>query len=149
MAGEAETDLEAIAVPSEVKLAGGVTIGAGLAAGITGLQALLFFRLPGALQVIGPVALLLAGGCVMAGWGVVRGRSRAALASVSLAGLTFLLGLAWVIFALLNGVLSLTALAVFPLSGAAVVLVALSLKRVQRIEAARERLRAQGLDAGF
>ena len=146
---EADTDLEAIVVPSEVKLAGGMTIGAGLTAAVTGLQALLFFTLPGALQAVGPIALLLAGGCVMAGWGVVRGRSRPALFALALTGLLFLLALVWVAFALLNGVITLTTLAVFPLSGAAVVLVALSLKRLRAIEAARERLRAQGLDAGL
>jgi hypothetical protein len=149
VAGEADNDLEAIVVPSSVKLAGGLLVGAGICVSITGLQALLFFRMPGALQLIGPFALVLGGGCVMFGWGVVRGRSRAALAGLILGGLTTLLALAWVGFALVNGVLSFISLANLPLAGLATALVASSLKKVSAIDAARDRLRAQGLDAGL
>jgi hypothetical protein len=149
VAGEAESDLEAIVVPSSVKLAGGLLVGAGICVSITGLQALLFFRMPGALQLIGPIALVLGGGCVMFGWGVVRGRARAALAGLILGGLTTLLAFAWVGFALVNGVLSFISLANLPLAALATALVASSLKRVNAIDAARDRLRAQGLDAGL
>jgi hypothetical protein len=49
----------------------------------------------------------------------------------------------------MNGVLSMLAVAVLPLSGLSALLIGLSRKQVQRIDEARARLRAQGLDAGL
>jgi hypothetical protein len=149
VAGEADTDLDAIVVPSSVKLAGGLLIGAGVCAGLTGLQALMFFRLAGVIQLVGPLALILGGGCVFFGWGVVRGRSSAALAGLIVGGLTCLCALAWIAIALTNGVLSFISLANLPLSGIGTGLIAAGFKQVKAIDAARERLRAQGLDAGL
>jgi hypothetical protein len=149
VAGAADTDLEAIVIPSSVKLAGGLLIGAGLCAALTGLQALLFFRLAGPLQLAGPLWLILGGGCVFFGWGVVRGRASAALAGLVVGGITCLVALAWIGLALMNGVLSFISLANLPLSGLGTGLIAAGFKQVKAIDQARERLRAQGLDAGL
>jgi hypothetical protein len=149
VAPEADTDLDAIVIPSSVKLAGGIMIGAGLCAAITGLQALLFFRLPGIGQLMGPLALVLGGGCVTSGWGVVRGRSRSAVAGLVVTSLTCALAVAWIGLALYYGVLSLIAVAVLPLSAVAIFLVTLAFRQLKKIDAARDRLRAQGLDAGL
>jgi hypothetical protein len=149
VAGVADTDLDAIVVPSSVKLAGGLLVGAGVCATLIGIQALFFFRMAGAYQAVGPLALMLGGGCVFFGWGVVRGRSRAALAGLVVGALTLLFSLGWVALSLMNGVFSFISLANLPLSGLAAALVASSLKQVKAIDAARDRLRAQGLDAGL
>ena len=147
--GGSEADLDALVVPSSLKLAGAILMLAGAFTGVTGLQVLLFFNMRGALNLVGPVALALGVANVVLGFGVVRGRGGAARAGVATGGLTLLLAVAWIGFALMNGVVSLTALSVLPLSGVATLLVATSLEQARAIDRARERLRAQGLDAGF
>ena len=141
-------DLEALVIPSSVKVAGGMLAGAGVCIGITGLQAL-GLTTTGLYSLVGPVAIMLSGGCVFAGAGVVRGRARAALFGLGLGAVTALFAIAWVVLAFLNGVISFIALLAVPLSITATTLIAVGLKSVRTIDAARERLRAQGLDAGL
>lgn len=148
MLGE-DSDLAAIAVPSSVRLAGGVTIGAGLCAVVNALQLLTFSTVPTLVTWVGVAALVLGVSCVFAGWGVVRGRFRAAVAALVAAGITALAAVAWVLFALLHGMISLTAFALISLSAISLFLVSLALKDTKKIEGARTRLRAQGLDGGF
>ncbi|HEX6274181.1 MAG TPA: hypothetical protein VFZ53_14130 [Polyangiaceae bacterium] len=141
-------DLEALVIPSSVKLAGGMLMGAGACMGIVGLQALAL-RTTGLFSLVGPIALMLSGGCVFAGWGVVRGRARAALFGLGLGGVTALFAFAWVVVAFLNGVISPISMLAIPLAITATTLIAVGLKAVRRIDEARERLRTQGLDAGL
>jgi hypothetical protein len=148
MSGE-DSDLLAIAVPSSVRVAGGVTIGAGVCALVNGLQLLLFLLLPGMLRIVGGVALALGVACIASGWGVVRGRFGAAICAVGAASVTALGGAAWIVYALFHGMVSLTALALLSLSAVSIFVVTLALKDIKRIEDARARLRAQGLDGGF
>ena len=144
---EAE-DLDALVIPSSVKLAGGILIGAGVCIGISGLQAMML-QTSGVYRLVGPVAVMLSGGCVFTGWGVVRGRARPAMFGVGLGAVTGLFALTWVVLAFMHGVISLISIAVLPLSTVATMLTARGLKEVRRIDEARERLRAQGLDAGL
>src|SRR5688572_32300132 len=123
-------------------------IGAGVCIGIVGLQAL-GLRTTGFFSLVGPIALVLSGGCVFTGWGVVRGRARSAMFGLAVGGVTALFDLVWVVMAFLNGLVSPISLLVLPLSITATVLIAVALKEVKRIDLARERLRAQGLDAGL
>ncbi len=141
-------DLETLVIPSSVKLAGAMLIGAGITVGIVGLQ-VLGFRTRGFFTLVGPVALILSGGCVFAGWGIVRARAKAALGGLVLAVVTGLFAAGWVVLALMNGVLSPISLVVPPLAATATFLIAIATKRVRLIDEARERLRAQGLDAGL
>ena len=141
-------DLDALVIPSSVKLAGGMLIGAGVCIGIVGLQAL-GLRTTGFFSLVGPIAIMLSGGCVFTGWGVVRGRARSAMLGLGVGGATALFDLVWVVLAFLNGLVSPISMLVLPLSITATVLIAVALKAVKRIEGARERLRAQGLDAGL
>ena len=141
-------DLDALVIPSSVKLAGGMLIGACVCIGIVGLQAL-GLRTTGFFSLVGPLALVLSGGCVFSGWGVVRGRARSAMFGLAVGGVTALFDLVWVVLAFLNGVISPISLLVLPLAITATVLIAVAFKEVKRIEGARERLRAQGLDAGL
>jgi hypothetical protein len=143
-----ESDLEAIAIPSGVKLAGGLLIGAGVAVGVTGLQVLLFFVMPGAYQLVGPIAMMLSGGCVFFGGGTLRARSSAARLGLALAAATFLFACTWIMLAFMHGTISFTTLAVVPLASVAYVVLRRELPLIQKIDEARERLRAQGLDAG-
>jgi hypothetical protein len=141
-------DLDALVIPSSVKLAGGMLIGAGVCVGIVGLQAL-GLRTTGFFSLVGPLAVVLSGGCVFSGWGVVRGRARSATFGLAVGGATALFDLVWVVLAFLNGLISPISMLVLPLAIAATVLIAVAFKEVKRIEGARERLRAQGLDAGL
>lgn len=141
-------DLEALVIPSSVKIAGGCLMGAGVCVGIVGLQAL-GLQLIGTYALVGPIALVLSGGCVFSGWGVVRGRALAAQCGVVLGAVTGLFALVWVVLAFRGGLISPISLAVLPLSFLATLLIAKGMKDVRRIDEARARLRAQGLDAGM
>lgn len=141
-------DLEALVIPFSVKLAGGFLMGAGACIGIVGLQ-LFGFSTTGIYSFVGPVALILSGGCVFSGWGVVRGRARSAVFGIGLGAVTGLFALAWFILAFMGGLIAPMALAVLPLAFVATLLIAKGLKDVRKIDEARERLRAQGLDAGL
>jgi hypothetical protein len=143
-----ESDLETIAVPAGVKFAGGLLIGAGVAVGVTGLQVLLFFVMPGAYQLVGPLAMVLSGGCVSFGWGTVRARLPAAKVGLAVAAATFVFACAWIVLAFLNGTIVFATLAVVPLSSVAYVVLRREMPQIRKIDDARERLRAQGLDAG-
>ena len=144
---EAE-DLDALTISSSVKLAGGTLIGAGVCVGIVGLQ-MLGFQTTGLFSFVGPVALILSGGCVFSGWGVVRGRARSADLGIVLGLVTGLFALAWFVLAFLSGLVSPVSLAVLPLAFMATLLIWRRLKDIKKIDEARERLRAQGLDAGL
>jgi hypothetical protein len=149
LAGVAEADdLEAIVIPSSVKLAGGMLMGTGTCVGIVGLQAL-GLGTTGLLSLVGPLGVMLSGGCMYTGFGVVRGRIRFARLGIALGAVTALFALTWAVFAFLNGVLLPMSLLAAPLSITATTLVAVSLKTVSKIDEARERLRATGLDAGL
>lgn len=144
----AESDLEALAIPAGVKLAGGLLVGAGVAMGITGIQLMLFFIMPGAYQLVGPVAMMLSGGCVFFGWGTVRARLAAAKLGLAIGAATFVFACAWIVLAGLHGTISFMAVAVVPLSSVAFVVLRREMAAIRKIDEARERLRAQGLDAG-
>jgi hypothetical protein len=147
MVAEAE-DLDALTISSSVKLAGGTLIGAGVCVGIAGVQ-LLGMPTGGFVSLVGPVELVLSGGCVFSGWGVVRGRARSADFGIVLGLVTGLFALTWFVFAVMNGFFSPVTLAVLPLAFMATLLIWRRLKDVKKIDEARERLRAQGLDAGL
>jgi hypothetical protein len=142
------SDLDAIAIPPGVKFAGGLLMGAGIAIGVTGLQVLLFFIMPGTYQLVGPAAMMLAGGCVFFGWGALRARLQAAKLGLALAATTFVFACGWIMLAFTHGMISFPTLAVVPLSSLAYVILRRELPQIRKIDEARERLRAQGLDAG-
>jgi hypothetical protein len=144
----AESDLEALTIPPSVKLAGGLLIGAGVAVGITGLQLMLVFMLRGAYQFVGPLAVMLSGGCVFFGWGTVRARLPAAKLGLVVGASTFVFAFGWIILAFMHGTISFIALAVVPLSSVSYVVLRRELAKIRQIDDARKRLRAQGLDAG-
>jgi hypothetical protein len=144
----AASDLEALTIPPAVKLAGGLLIASGVAVGITGLQLMLVLLMPGAYQLAGPLAMMLSGGCVVFGWGTVRARLPAAKLGLVVGASTFVFAFSWIILAFLRGTLSLPSLAVVTLSSVSYVVLRRELPQIRRIDEARERLRAQGSNAG-
>ena len=129
-------------------MAGGILAIAGAFLVVTGLQAL-GFEMRGLLNLVPPMALLLGAVDVALAAGVARARLGAARVALVLASITCLFALCWSGFALLNGVLSLIAVSVVPISGVAILLVLGALKDIRTIDAARARLRVQGLDTGL
>jgi hypothetical protein len=144
----AESDLEALAIPPSVKFAGGLLIGAGVAVGITGLQLMLVLLMPGAYQLVGPLAMMLSGGCVFFGWGTVRAHLPAAKLGLVVGAATFVFAFGWITLAFMRGTISFPTLAVATLSSVSYVVLRRELPQIRRIDQARKRLRSQGLDAG-
>ncbi len=145
----AETDLELLAVPGSVKVAGGILVLTGVFTVLIGLQIWGLLTVVGPIKLVAPLAVALGASAVVLGAGVARARLAAASIGLGLAPVIALFGLVWFSFALLNGVLSMISLAVLPLAGVSTILIATSRARVKRVEEARQRLRAEGLDAGL
>jgi hypothetical protein len=147
--GTAEADLDALAVPGSVKVAGGIFVLTGVFTALIGLQIWGVLTVVGPIKLVAPVALALGVGAMVLGAGVARARLVSASIGLGLAPVIGLFALVWAVFALLNGVLSMVSLAVLPLAGLSTLLIATSRARVKRVEEARQRLREQGLDAGL
>ena len=145
----AETDLDALLVPGSVKVAGGIFVLTGVFTVLIGLQIWGLLTVTGPIKLVAPIALALGVGAVVLGAGVARARLTSAAIGVVLAPVIGLFALVWAAFALLNGVLSMISLAVLPLAVVSTLLIATSLARVRLVDEARQRLRAQGLDAGL
>jgi hypothetical protein len=143
----AESNLEALAIPGSVKLAGGLLIAAGVTLGIMGMQIMLLLVMRGAYQLVGPVAMMLSGGCVFFGWGTARARLPAAKLGLALGAATFVFACGWIMLAFVNGTLPLIALAVVLFSSVAYVVLKRELPLIRKLDEARERLGSQGLDA--
>lgn len=135
---------QALAVPTGVKLAGGLLIGAGVAIGITGLQVMLFIVLQGAYLLVGPLAMILSGGCVFFGGGTVLGHLPAAKLALALSAATTLFACAWIVLAFFKGTIVFSTLAVVPLSSVAYVVLRREMPELERLDQARERQRAEG-----
>jgi hypothetical protein len=147
---QADDDLAAITATPLAKLAGGLLIGLGAFDAVLALQSwLLLVRapVPALLLVLSMIAA--APVCVFLGWKVARLYGWASLAGSAAAGVTGVVALSWALFAFFNGVVALLAFALVPLSLAASVVSGLCIDAGRRADAARERLRDQGLEAGI
>jgi fatty acid desaturase len=69
--------------------------------------------------------------------------------SAAVGGLLAVFGLAWFVIAFVGGVLILLALVLVPIAGVAAGFALSNLDVTRRADEARQRLRAQGLDAGL
>jgi len=144
-----DADLQAVTVPSSVKVGGGTLLLLGVLTLVLCLQTSLAVRFT---VVSTPIVLLMFAvglACALLGFYLTRGSGRAAVAGTVLAGASFFLLAGWVGFSLYNGLLSLLALLLLPLSLLAATFGALSMSWARRADLARERLRAQGLDLGL
>ena len=145
---QADEDLEVIRPTSAAKASGGIMLLGGVFTVLLGVQTALVWR---ASAIVGVALILMFGlGSVLAfsGWLVARVRGWASLTGAIAGGTMAVFGLGWAIFALLNGLFSPLSLLVVPLNALGSLLALVRLGPGRRADAARERLRDQGLEAG-
>jgi MFS family permease len=142
-------DMEDLAIPLLVKLAGGMAMVTGAFTIGLAIQTSLIFRMSGRIPAIIAAMVILGIAAVVTGWGTVQGRGASAIAAAAMSGLVALLGTAWAITGFLSGVFSPLSFAVVFFATGAAVLVALAIAPARKVSAARERLRAQGYDFGL
>jgi hypothetical protein len=144
-----DADLQAVTVPSSVKVGGGTLLLLGVLTLVVCLQTTLLVRFT---LITTPIVLLMFAlglACALVGFYLTRGSGKAALLGTGLGGGAFFLLAAWVGFSLYAGLLSLLSIALLPLSLLAATFCGLSISWGRRADLARERLRAQGLDLGL
>ena len=144
-----DADLQAVTVPSSVKIGGGTLLLLGVLTLVLCLQTALAVRFN---AITTPIVLLMFAlglACALLGFYLTRGSGKAAVFGTALAAGAFFLLAGWVGFSLYNGLLSLLAIALLPLSLLAATFCGLSISWSRRADLARERLRAQGLDLGL
>jgi hypothetical protein len=146
----ADDDVAAIAPTPKAKLAGGLLAGAGVFTVVLALQSwLLIMRVPIYVWFLVMLKVLLGPAAVILGFNVTRMRGWAMLAGAAAGGSIAFTAMIWAVFTLLNGVLSLLALTLIPAALAAATLCVLCVPEGRRADAARSRLRDQGLEAGM
>ena len=145
-----DEDLAAIVVPPNAKFGGGALLLLGVLTLILGLQTVLVVRRYEPLLITVIVIMFTLGlGSAWLGFQTTRGSGTATIAGIGFAIVTFVLSGAWFVYALVHNVVSLLALGLLPLAVTAILFGALSIGWAKRADVARERLRAQGLDAGL
>jgi hypothetical protein len=142
-------DVAAITPTLSVKVAGGCAILAGVLALVLALQAAAVLQVAGVYRLA--ILLLSTGGlgAIVGGFRLTRMLGGSAHLTAGFSGAVLLTALVWFVLALSKGVLVLLALPILPIAGTAVVTSVANRVVVQRADAARSRLRAQGLDAGL
>lgn len=149
-AHDADRDLDAIVVPSTAKFGGGALLLLGALTLVLCLQTVLVVRRYDALTVpIICVMFALGLACAILGFQITRGSGKAAMVGTVLAGITFVGSASWFVFGLFHNFVSALALLLLPIAVAAGLFSALSISWARRADAARDRLRAQGLDPGL
>lgn len=144
-----DADLQAITVTSTVKVGGVSLLALGVLTLVLCLQTALAVRFD---SVSTPIVLTMFSiglACALVGFYLTRGSGKAAVSGTALSGLAFVLLTAWLIFATIHGFFSLLCLALIPLALIACFFSALTIPWTRRADAARERLREQGLDLGL
>jgi hypothetical protein len=141
-------DFDALKLPSISKVSGGLGLLLGLFESILAAQTLTVLRPIWRFPLF---AVMLGLGLTIgyAGYRVTRGSGKAALMATLLAALNLLVTSVWFVFAISQGLLSPLTLLVLLLSIATIVFSGIALPELRRVDAARERLRAEGLDTGL
>jgi len=143
-----DQDLEAIKPKPMAMVAGAGLALVGAFTLLLGAQTYSVVRVTPLTVTVCVLMILLGAGSLGCGMYTARMRGWAALGGAIIGGLVFLLGGVWFLFALLNGLVSLLALAVPPAGLAAGVLSAINVGDGRKADAARSRLRESGLEAG-
>lgn len=150
MPGEEGLDDVAAVTPTfGVKVSGACSMLAGVLSSVLALQAGAVLQVRGAFQLAVVLFAVCGLGAVISGFRLTRLLGGSALLTSGFACMTFVSALAWFVVALLNGVLILLALPILPIAGAATITAFANRELVTRADAARSRLRAQGLDLGL
>ena len=148
-ADEGFDDVAAVTPPLSVKVAGACSMLAGVLCLVLALQAGAVLAVAGAFQLAVVLFVVCGLGAVISGFRLTRLLGGSALLSAGFASMTLLSALAWFVVALMNGLVILLALPILPISGAAVITSLANRELVAKADAARSRLRAQGLDLGL
>lgn len=123
--------------------------GGSILALVLALQGFAVIGLRGVYQLSEPWFALLGAVGVWAAARLASMRAQGAWLTAVLGAVLSLSGLAWFVVTLLGGVLIVLALVLAPVGAAAAFLGIVNLAPTRKADAARARLRAQGLDAGF
>jgi hypothetical protein len=141
-------DLDALRLPAIAKVAGGIGLLLGGFQCILAVQSFLLLRPAWRFLVL---AVMFGLGLILlrAGYRMTRGFGRGALIGAVAAAANGLVVAAWLVFALLQGVLSPLTLLVILLSMASLVFSSLTIPALRSVDAARDRLREEGLETGL
>jgi hypothetical protein len=148
MSGDGADDILAATPPSVVRGAGGVALAAGADALLVAVQTATGFGFSGTTAVFLAVLALVGAATAASGLALMRGRGWSALGALVSSIALLLASAAWFLFSLANGLFSFFGLFAPMFALCAVVLAAVSIGPVKRVAAARDRLKAQGLDLG-
>jgi hypothetical protein len=142
-------DLDDVAIPTVVKIAGGAAMATGAFTLAVAAQTALIFRMAGAMPLV--VAAMAALGTlgVVAGFATLRGSGRAAVGATATGALVATLGLAWAVVGLLSGLLSPLTWGIVPCGVATAGVGVLAIAPARKVSRARAALRARGLDFGL
>jgi len=147
--GATEDDIAAAVPPLSARIAGGAVALAGAVVGLTGAQTLLIVTVRGPMAAA-PYALGVLGLAeVVLGVVVFRARAWATVLAIASSALLTIASSVWLFFSVGHFLFSLFALGAPFVSVAAGVFAMLAVGPSQRATAARERLRAQGLNLGI
>jgi hypothetical protein len=140
--------IQAAQVPSGVRVAGGFVLGAGVLSLLLGIQVWTGFQVPTSVRPLIHAVVTLGASAAVSGASLLRGRLWAAIAGLAASSLLALASAAWLYASFTGGLLSLFALACPAVAVFGTLAAALSIAPCRKIAAARERLRAEGLDLG-
>lgn len=147
--GGAEDDIAAASPPLFAKAAGGVVALAGGVVALTGFQTMMVVNMNSPIWPVPYVLLVLGVPHLVLGAVIFRARVWGALAAVGGTILLTLASAAWLVFGISHAFFSLYALGSPFVSITALVFAILAIAPCQRASAARERLRAQGMNLGI
>lgn len=142
-------DIAEASPPVIARVAGGVVALAGLLVLLTGAQTLAMVTMRGALVVAPWVLVVLGAAELVLGTLVFRARAWGVLSAIALSFLLVAVGGAWLMFSLSQGLVQLYGFAAPCVAVAAAVMALLAMGPAQRATAARQRLKAQGMDLGI
>ncbi len=141
-------DLDALRVPGIAKVAGGMGLLLGVFQCVLATQSFLLL-VPAWRFLVLAIMLGLGLTLVRGGYRITRGFGRVALVCTVAAAVNAVVTAAWFVFAVVHGVLSPLTLLVQLLSVACVIFSSLAIPALRSVDAARERLRAEGLETGL
>jgi hypothetical protein len=144
-----EDDIAAAVPPLLARLAGGATALAGAIVGLTGAQTLLIVTVRGAMALAPPLMGVIGLAEMVIAVMVFRSRAWAVVLAIGSGTLLAITSTVWLVFSVAHGLFSLVALGAPLVSVAAIIFAVLAVGPSQRATAARERLKAQGMNLGI
>jgi hypothetical protein len=141
-------DVAAITPTLAVKVAGGSAILSGALCLVIALQSTVILQVQGVFQAGSALFLAVGVVAIISGYRLTRMRGGAATLTSAVGCAVLVLALGWFVLALTRGVLIVLALPMLPVAAVSAITSFTSRASVALADAARKRLRAQGLDVG-